>query len=66
MSNYYEPAPDPSDDDEPREWECGSCGACIDAEIAFIGEPFHWPDADCRSVHSFDAHDRAAWEKANR
>jgi hypothetical protein len=34
------------------EWECGSCGAIIDAELRADGEPYHEPDADCRSVES--------------
>lgn len=48
------------------DWECGSCGAVIDARLAFDGEPFHAPDADCRTVEPFDANMRAAWERSGQ
>jgi hypothetical protein len=38
------------------EWECGSCGAITDKALLVDGEPYHAPDADCRSVTAWKPH----------
>ena len=37
------------------EGTCGICGALIDREIVQPDEPYHEPDADCRSVRIWQA-----------
>ena len=32
------------------DWECGSCGAIISRNVLTIGDLYHAPDADCRTV----------------